>query len=52
MSILEKLWEKAERDEEKMFILLLFIENVSPDIFTKALRELVHHYAESKKASE
>ena len=51
MSILDKLWEKAERDEEKMFRLLLFIEDMKPNVFTKALRELVHHYVESKKAS-
>lgn len=47
-SILDKLWEKAERDERKMFRLLLFVEDMKPGIFTKALRELIHYYAQTR----
>ena len=48
MSVLEKLWEKAEGDEERMLRLLLFIEEVKPEVFMEALKELIHYYAVTK----
>ena len=50
--ILEKFWEKAERDEEKMFKLLMMINTVKPEIFIKALKELIHHYAQTRRSSD
>ena len=52
MSVLEKVWEKAERDEGKMLRLLLFIQEVKPDVFMEILKELIHHYAITKEVIE
>jgi len=51
MSILEELWEKAGKNEQEMFELLLLLASVKPSAYTRALKELIHHYA-AKKSKE
>ena len=50
--ILEKLWEKAGKNEQEMFELLLLLASVKPSAYTRALKELIHHYARTRKEDE